>query len=59
MPSGLSSGDPAGNWKDKLEPRKEVSTGDNEFGVLGVDMVPEAMEVNDIIQRGYMRKESL
>lgn len=48
--------DPVGNWKDKLEPKKEVWTGDNEFGVLGVDMVPEATEVDDIIQ---MRKESL
>lgn len=50
---------PAGRWKDKLEPRKEVWPGDMDLGV-GVEMVPEGMEVDDITQRGHkMRKKSL
>lgn len=57
MPTGLSSGEiQLAIGKISWSLGKEVWTGDNEFGVLGVDMVPEATEVDDIIQ---MRKESL
>lgn len=42
---------PAGSWKDRLEPKKEVWPGGKDLGVFGVEMAPEAMEVDDITQR--------
>ena len=42
---------PAGSCKDKLEPRKEVWSGDKYLDFVGVEMVPEAMGVDDITQR--------
>lgn len=57
---GFSSGEIQLAVRKKLKPRKEVWPGDRNLGVIGVEMVPEAMEVDDITQRGQkVSKENL